>query len=406
MTNAPKRMTVNQPPSHLTNKVNLLEKRDSARHVSIDIPSKMTPAGAFDDEDVNEETIVESPPLHSPTLLSSANSSFASVSTASTASSFRSRTNSSVDYVDYLAVLKRKDGETWTHAGLDVCRQLLREMENRNPTFYGFKVTDPISFTRNATREVIENHLRILHKHYKTAAKKKSPQSAWRPVYASLEGLTLFLRDPTSSSSPMIPQSPLHANACSWYDPTTLSSDTHAQYIMKSVGCAWVSLANRLVGLGSFSASVYPSVRTVVHVAMKLGHDWNEQAGLVLSDWPEKLESLWTGTVFEGDAAKKRNDDMDNMDTTKSKKKAKKLLAKSGGGSNTSIAASDNNMNGLKPVKKLGRRKEQALADPWDFKESLNVLKGTERKSIGGVVYDISAWGAEERARFVAGGHK
>lgn len=293
----------------------------------------------------------------------SSNGSLTSV--ASAISSF-GRSLTPKDGTDYLTVVK-KDGETWSVAGLDICSRLHAETDNRNPDLFGMRNTLP-KFKKLGELEVIENHLRVIYKHFKQATKKKSPQSSWRPVFASLEGLALYLRDKMDLLS----------------DTSLLQGDTSVNArlteLFHAYGCAWVGTAARLSALGSFSENAYPSVRTVVHCVMAFGNAVNDADNGIHSEWPDKMESIWTGTVFAGDAKPRRDEE---AEVKKKKKKGGKDAA---------------------PVeekkKKLGRRKEQALNDPWDFKESLLALKG-ERKQIGGSMYDIALWTAEERLDFV-----
>jgi hypothetical protein len=295
----------------------------------------------------------------------------------------RSRTNSIAlardAGPDYMAV-EKTDGQTWTLVGLELCKLLHREMDNRNPELFGLKpptAQTTTQFQSLGTLEVLENHLRILYKHFKNACKKKSPQSAWRPVFAHLESLTLYLRDAHIQVKP---------------------DDDQWMHLFHAFGCAWVGMAIRLASLGLFSETNYPSMRCAVNAAITFGTSVNEMAGKEISNWPDVLESVWTGSVFDAGAMKTKLEDA--AKSTKKKNKDKKKAAANGADADAAQVAEE------AKKRKMSRRKEaaSALVDPeWDLKEAIVTLKA-DRKHIGGNVFDLGTWSDEQKNNFKKNG--
>ncbi|KAJ3110876.1 hypothetical protein HDU96_006181 [Phlyctochytrium bullatum] len=264
----------------------------------------------------------------------------------------------SADDVDYNAVEKIGQ-DTFTKAGLAIAQDLMRETDNRNPEFFNLKLSNP-DFGRYGELEVIENQLRVILKHYKTANKKKSPQSAWKPVYASLEGLTLYLRSKDA-----------------WFD---IKDKPRVEEAFRTFGAAWVASAEKLAALGALNENSYPSIRTVMQVAMTLGNQLNERAGARMGDWPAKLESVWTGNEYEGEKKKRGDDD----EGKKKKKGAKKGEAEE----------DDDKKKSKKEIKAAAA----ANASPWDFEVAFDKLKAG-RKQVGGTEFDIALWTDEQRLK-------
>ncbi|KAJ3213257.1 hypothetical protein HDU67_003100 [Dinochytrium kinnereticum] len=263
--------------------------------------------------------------------------------------------------MDYNAV-EKVGADTFTKVGLQMCQDLLRETDNRNPEFFQLKVENP-DFGRYGELEVVENQLRVILKHFKNANKKKSPQSAWKPVYASLEALTLYLRSKDA-----------------WFD---IKEKDRVEECFKTFGAAWVATSERLAALGALNENSFPSIRTVIAIAMSLGNQMNLKYGKKISQWPEKLESVWTGNEFEGDRKKRTEDD-------EGKKKGKKGGAKKG--------EADEDEDKKKSKKSLKAEKE-ANVSPWDFEAAFTGLKAG-RKQVGGTDFDIAMWPAEQKARY------
>ncbi|KAI8852274.1 hypothetical protein BC829DRAFT_385582 [Chytridium lagenaria] len=265
----------------------------------------------------------------------------------------RTTTGNTINY----AAVEKIGEETFTKAGLQMCQDLMRETDNRNPEFFNLKIDNP-EFGRYGELEVIENHLRVILKLYKLANKKKSPQSAWKPVYAALEALTIYIRSKDA-----------------WFD---IKDKPRVEEVFKSFGNAWIATSERLSALGLFNENTFPSVRTVIAVTVAIGNQLNERFGQKISQWPEKL--------FEGDAKKKMEDDH----MIKKKKKGSKKTGEE---------------DAVEGVKKKGGRKaakaeKEANLSPWDFVAAMTTLKGG-RKQVGGCDYDIAQWGEEQRNKFV-----
>ncbi|KAJ3136567.1 hypothetical protein HK101_003987 [Irineochytrium annulatum] len=264
------------------------------------------------------------------------------------------------DSVDYSAVEKR-DKESYTVHALEICQQMMRECDNRDPAFFQMQVKDP-QFSKYGELEVVENQLRSIMKHYKNACKKKSPQSAWKPVFADLEALTIFMKSKEA-----------------WFE---VKDRARAEEAFKTFGAAWIALGEHLAALGLFNENSYPSVRTAIHTAMAIGNDLNERAGKKISAWPEKLESVWTGNEFEaGDRKKNKGGDDDG----KKKKKGKK-------------GEEEEEDDTKKKPKKSAEKKE---VSPWDFEAAMTALKGG-RKAVGGCDFDIASFTDEKRAQVAA----
>ncbi|KAJ3078778.1 hypothetical protein HK100_010617, partial [Physocladia obscura] len=223
----------------------------------------------------------------------------------------------------------------------------------------------PEEFLAQGELEVIENHLRIILKSYKAASKKKAPQSAWKPVYAGIEALTIFLQTKSAwISSP--------------------NDAVRAQAIFAAYGAAWIGVAEHLTELGSFGENSYPSVRCAVNTALNFGNETNEKAGKKLSDWPAKLEAVWTGTEYVGDKKKKKPANAGgNNDEPKKKSKKKK----------DDFGSDEDEDSGKK--KKAGKKStvvvEEAPSNPFDFEECITRLKA-DRKQIGGTQFDIETF--------------
>ncbi|KAI8851583.1 hypothetical protein BC829DRAFT_386371 [Chytridium lagenaria] len=252
----------------------------------------------------------------------------------------RTTTGNTINY----AAVEKIGEETFTKAGLQMCQDLMRETDNRNPEFFNLKIDNP-EFGRYGELEVIENHLR-------------SPQSAWKPVYAALEALTIYIRSKDA-----------------WFD---IKDKPRVEEVFKSFGNAWIATSERLSALGF--------VRTVIAVTVAIGNQLNERFGQKISQWPEKLVCVWTGNEFEGDAKKKMEDDH----MIKKKKKGSKKTGEE---------------DAVEGVKKKGGRKaakaeKEANLSPWDFVAAMTTLKGG-RKQVGGCDYDIAQWGEEQRNKFV-----
>ncbi|KAI9335072.1 hypothetical protein BDR26DRAFT_866148 [Obelidium mucronatum] len=272
-----------------------------------------------------------------------------------------------IEAIDYNAV-EKKGAIIWTKVALEECAGMMRETDNRNPAVFGLK-TAPTEFTSSGELEVLENQLRVVLKHFKLASKKKSPQSAWKPVYASLEAITIYLQTKTS-----------------WV--TSIKDASRVEQVFTAFGCAWVATATHLTELGSFSENVYPSVRNAVNTTLAIGNEFNERAGKVLSDWPAKLEAVWTGTEYAGDKKKKPKPVAE--EAPKKKKKAKDGFE------------SDEDEDDKKKKKKSAAKKtvvsNEPPANPWDFEEAIARLKA-DRKQIGGNQFDIASMTEEMREK-------
>ncbi|KAJ3219496.1 palmitoyltransferase for Vac8p [Dinochytrium kinnereticum] len=234
------------------------------------------------------------------------------------------------DTIEFNSV-EKFGADTFTKAGLRICQDLLREADNRNPDFFQLKglLSD---FRGYGELEVIENQLRVILKHFKNATKKKSPLSA-------------------------------------------------AQESFKAFGTAWVATSENLAALGVLNESHFPSVRTTMAVALALGNQINQRFEEKISQWPEKLWSVWTGDEFEGDRKKKSVEE----DEGKKKKDAKK-------------GEVDAEEDYKKKKKRPKRAVKDANAPPWDFEEALLALKA-DRKQIGGAEFDIAAWSEGPREK-------
>ncbi|KAJ3350721.1 hypothetical protein HDU83_009449 [Entophlyctis luteolus] len=289
---------------------------------------------------------------------------------------FASASESSLErdqVIDYNAVDKRGTA-VWTKVGLDMCADMLREADKRNPAVCGLSTTVSIDYLAEGELEVIENHLRVVLKSLKAASKKKAPQSAWKPVYASMEALTIFFQTKTA-----------------WLK----SKDANrAAAIFCAFGAGWITVAERLTELGSFGENAYPSVRCAVNATLAFGNEVNEASGKKISDWPAKFESVWTGNEYAGDK-KKKPQAVNNDDAKKKASKKKK---------NDEFGSDDEDDGGKK---KKGAKKATAapaaaavVMNPWDFEECIARLKG-ERKQIGGSEFDIDSMSEEMKLKLV-----
>ncbi|KAJ3097351.1 hypothetical protein HDU97_004929 [Phlyctochytrium planicorne] len=260
--------------------------------------------------------------------------------------------------IDYNAVEKVGE-QTFSKVALAMSMDMMRETDNRNPEFFKLKV-DNADFNRYGELEVIENQLRVILKHFKNANKKKSPQSAWKPVYAALEALTLYLRSKEA-----------------WFD---IKEKPRVEEAFKTFGAAWVATSERLSALGIFNENAFPSIRTIIAITMTIGNNLNERSGKVISKWPAKLESIWTGNEFEDDKKARQND---NADKKKKKKKGEE----------------EEEADEKKKGRKAAKAEKEANASPWDFEIAFAALKGS-RKQVGGNEFDIALWPEEQRAKF------
>ncbi|KAI9363950.1 hypothetical protein DFJ73DRAFT_810314 [Zopfochytrium polystomum] len=161
--------------------------------------------------------------------------------------------SSQLDTTDYTST-ERIDGDVWCKFSVETMREMQKELDNRNPQTFGLKTTP--DFFKLAEIEVIENQLRVVMKHYKNANKKKSPFSAWKSVFAHLEALTLFLQSKDSWATT---------------EYATPESKKRALDVYNAYGAAWISTAEKLVGMASFSEGFLPSVRSAVKAALALG---------------------------------------------------------------------------------------------------------------------------------------
>ncbi|KAJ3031908.1 UNVERIFIED_CONTAM: hypothetical protein HDU68_010867 [Siphonaria sp. JEL0065] len=271
--------------------------------------------------------------------------------------------------IDY-NVIEKKGSIIWTKVALEQAAELFREADNRNPAVFGLKPTQP-DFSSSGELEVLENQLRVVLKHFKLANKKKSPQSAWKPVYASLEAITIYLQTKNS-----------------WV--MSVKDAARVEAVFTAFGCAWVATAAHLTELGVFNENSYPSVRNAVNTTMAIGNEFNERVGRVLSDWPAKLESVWTGTEYAGDKKKKKAANNGGSDEAPKKKKK----AKDG-------FESDDDETEKKKKKKPAKTtavSDESPADPWDFEAAIARLKA-DRKQIGGNQFDIAAMSDELREK-------
>ncbi|KAJ3334085.1 hypothetical protein HDU76_011609 [Blyttiomyces sp. JEL0837] len=263
---------------------------------------------------------------------------------------------SQLDNTDYTSI-EKIGTESWSKFSMETCQQLMRETDNRNPEFFGLKVTHQ-EFLSLGELEVIENHLRVILKQYKNANKKKSPQSAWKSVYANLEALTLYLKTKQS-----------------WF---TAKDQKRVADVFNAFGAAWISTAEKLNALASFSENYLPSVRTVVNTAIAIGTSLNEKAPKKISNWPEKLESVWTGNPMLGEKPKRENHNEDDDGEKKKGKKGKK-------------GEEEEDAKGKKGAKKV-----EAPHSPYDFEDAIDKLKA-DRKQIGGNQFDIAVMPENER---------
>jgi len=112
-----------------------------------------------------------------------------------------------------------------------------------------------------------------------------------------------------------------------------------------------------------------------------------------ISDWPAKLESIWTGNDYAEEKKKKPQPTADDGAKKKSKKKTEEESDEEGDD---------------KKKKKAGKKTAAAAAassagsvdsgDPWDFENAIIRLKAA-RKQIGGSVFDIKTWAEEDKAK-------
>jgi len=277
--------------------------------------------------------------------------------------------------VDYNAV-EKVGTVVWTKCGIEISQSLMRETDNRNPQVFGLKSSSP-DFIASGELEVIENHLRAILKAYKNANKKKSPQSAWKPVYAHCEALTLYLQSRSA-----------------WFESMDPKEAERVARAFTAFGCAWVCLADKLNELGSFSENNYPSVRSAVNATITVGNEVNEKVGKKMSDWPAKLEAIWTGNEYAGDKKKKQQKPEDGDASGGSKKKSKKK-SQDDDEDDDAGAGGKKKKGGKKPAAPV----DEALpANPWDFEDSIARLKA-DRKQIGGSLFDIAVMSEEMRLK-------
>ncbi|KAJ3407917.1 hypothetical protein HDU80_007375 [Chytriomyces hyalinus] len=274
--------------------------------------------------------------------------------------------------VDYNAVEKKGSSVVWTKVGLDLFAELMRETDNRNPSVFSLKAADP-EFIAAGELEVVENHLRQTLRAYKNACKKKSPQSAWKPVFAALEALTMYMQSKNT-----------------WV--TSTKHSTRAANAFTAYGCAWVCVAEKLNDLGLFVENSYPSVRCAVNSTLAVGNELNEKVGHKMSDWPAKLEAIWTDTPYAGE--KKKPYVNENADTGAKKKSKKKK------GEEYDDEDEEAGGKKRKGSKKSGSpaTTQSEPANPWDFEEAIARLK-EDRKQIGGSDFDIAVMTEDLRAK-------
>lgn len=266
--------------------------------------------------------------------------------------------------VNYSAVT-RVGKDVYSKVGFNLFEEMCRETQNRDPAFFELQIANQ-EWIKEAEMEVIENQIEAFWKLYKNAIKKKSPQSAWKPTFATLEALTLYLQSKEG-----------------WFD---MKESKRAEEAFKAFGNAWVSTAENLSKLGTFNQNTFPSVRTMITIAVDIGNTINEKNmdknKMKLSDWPEKLLCVWTGNEFPGDKKV-----VAEMEGAEKKKKAK----------GKPVAAEEK-----KVVRSKRQMREAAVLSPWDFKTSFVSLKDG-RKHVGGTAHDLSSLGPEERERAIAG---
>ncbi|KAJ3064141.1 hypothetical protein HDU98_000137 [Podochytrium sp. JEL0797] len=276
-------------------------------------------------------------------------------------------------HIDYNAV-EKNGPQVWTKVGLEQCAEMLRETDNRNPEVFGLK-TAPKDFTTCGQLEVLENQLRTVLKHFKLAMKKKSPQSAWKPVYASLEAITIYLQ--TNHS---------------WVKDALANPKVAKMF--SAYGCAWVQVAEKLMEFGSFNENQYPSVRCAVQMTLHLGGELNAMVAKPMSDWPAKLECVWTGAPYAGDKKKKEK----TSDDAPKKKSGKAKKHDDFESDEDDDAAAKKKKKHAKKAAAAASATEAVPSNPWDFEEACSKLKG-DRKSLGGAEFDIAVMTEEMRVK-------
>ncbi|ORY50087.1 hypothetical protein BCR33DRAFT_734799 [Rhizoclosmatium globosum] len=240
-----------------------------------------------------------------------------------------------IDETDYSAI--QKTGTTvCTQVAYNQYTEMLKETENNLNT-----TTVPEPTVHLST---LETHLRTtVLKHYKLATKKKSPQSAWKPVFSALESITLYIQKNQS-----------------WITQQQQPTDDaefqkRAVAVFSAFGVAWCDVAEVLMEAGVFNEQTYPSVR----------------------DWPAKLEAIYTQTVYAGNKSQKKkavvnsgDDDVPNK-----KKEKKKKDEEEGEDEDDKKKKKHHHHHHHHHHHAHGKPEEEHQIDPWDFEDLMELLR-------------------------------